>query len=108
MAYQSFTITGGAGGFSYRCSPVTRSGTLGCLNGTLWFRLVQTATVSASGNNNSLTNPSNEGMVSGWCRLDSGDRMDFGTERVTETSSTDPIAQIDIFCETADAVCLMH
>lgn len=108
MAYQPFSIVGGSGGMSYLNATPTRSGSIACTNGTAWVRLKHTATVTASGNNNTISSPANDGMIDGWVRLEDGDTFEFGVERVHETAQSDLIAQIDFFCEQCNVTCIQH
>lgn len=108
MAYQPFCIVGGSGGMSRLNSPPTSSGSIACTSGTVWVRLLHTATVTVSGNNNTISSPSNDGMIDGWARLEDGDVLEFGTERVTETTQADFVAQIDFFCEQCNVSIIQH
>lgn len=111
MAYQPFIITGGSGGYSRLNSPATRSGTVTCLAGYCYVRLLQTATVTASGANADIVGPSGSGYEDGWCQIAEGDVLAFGQEIVdgATQSITEPVIQIDVYIpEDAEVSCLQH
>ena len=56
-------------------------------------RLLHTATVTASGNNNTITSPANDGMVDGWARLEDGDVLEFGTDWCGHCRAAQPAVQ---------------
>lgn len=119
MAYQPFSIIGGNGGFSVYnadangASTPTRSGSISCLSGSCYVRLLKTATVTSSGQNANLAPlPVNvNGYVDEWAYLPGGATLTFGQEQVNGAtqSITEPVAQIDIYCDSTSTVtCLQH
>lgn len=117
MAYQPFTLFGASGAYSKLNATdagvltPTRSGSVSCLAGTCWVRLVKTPTVTASGANNALVPPAGDAFQDGWAYLTEGASMAFGAEKYLGATQTDtePVGQIDIYIDDSATVsCIQH
>lgn len=108
MSYQDATISG-SGGFSKVNTTATHSGAVACIaaEGAVWVRFLKVATAAASGANGDLANPDGGSFTDGWAQLAAGNSISFGEERINIDTETDPVAQIDVYCD-GDATVVIH
>ncbi len=112
MAYKPFTIVEGSGPFSKLCNEdgqSIRTGSVSCISGTgCYVRLLHTSTVTASGENQAMLDlPTGATFTDGWAYVNAGGSIPFGTERVADTATTEPVAQIDIYIDSDSTVSVL-
>ncbi len=110
--YQPVTIRF-EGSYSKRNNPATSSGSIACIAGEAWVRLLGTATVQASGSNPALVDPDAGAFTDGWLHLTAGVTVPFGQERINGPSLgavtvLDLVAQIDVYAIDGDTEILIQ
>ena len=103
--YQSGTIqAGGAAGYSFLCSPPVIAGNVVVKTGDVWIKFKKSATVTVSGANINVTDPSGAAYVDGWLHLTAGEVQEFGSEKLSDSTFVDPVVQIDVYCTAPSEV----
>jgi len=108
--YQPFTlVSAGSGGYSLINSVATVVGSVTCLTGDVYVQFQKTATAGVStGANPAITDPRTPPVTTGWAHCPNGATVNFGQERIADTTAVDSVSQINIYCTTGSEVVIQQ
>ncbi len=112
MAYRQVSLVGATNGYTIVSSPAIFTGSVACVSGEVYFRLKKVPDLgAANGANATLANPrtglTDSTFLDGWNHITAGNVMEFGGERITDTTYPESVSQIDIFCVSLSEVAIL-